>query len=583
MRSIDLSLKERLQLKAMTAANNANPSMEITAIRPQTPIFNSRFWQESVVSAGVTAVCTSVAVRRTGRLADRVYVAYVDSTGLLTVKYAALAYPVSSMTWHTVTTIAGCSACALEFDGTFIKAAYGKVEFRTSELPWLFYITAAGALMGGILGSEYTTLAETGVTAVTAVRGYAKPLWDIDAGLLVFFVVDGDIYYRSRVAEVWSDGAPIAFGPDVTWVYINAINTFDYRIVIQATDSTGALYELFSEPEGIGKKSIDNLEIVDVSATGELVDIIFWDATGNENIEITDISAAAALIYGLSPIPLAIQNIDNGTGDWGKYLTVRFDYPVYGLIGNAGQIVITDGNLAEYAGQTIEYVGTDFKTVKIGYTNFNGAYGTTCELKYTQGTMTGPAGELVSDFTFEFVPSNLSVPEPAVALSAYNIDNNQIVVVFDKTLDSASIAGNQTALTISGYEYTYFPGGALIAKAYTASATAEVSEDQTKMLITLLGSARMKAPIGNVAVAYAQASGLLTSFGALVQSFSLSFAPENITPVYNINDLENIEIANVSGTGTLSLITYRNAQVGPEKIEIASVSAAGTLTHIDDL
>ena len=204
MRSIDAALKARVLKIQQTLYNNAQPSMDIQALRPRTTIFHEKFWRETIVSNDVTATSTSIAIRKNGKLADRVYVAYV-SDGELIVKSAALTYPLANMAWQLETSITGCSCCSLAFDGQFTAVPNGRVEFRTDLIPWLFFTTSSGQLRAGILGGPYDSLIDSGVSAISAVRGFSSPLKDIDQGMLLFHIIDGSVYvirFRSEERRV---------------------------------------------------------------------------------------------------------------------------------------------------------------------------------------------------------------------------------------------------------------------------------------------------------------------------------------------------------------------------------------------
>jgi len=159
--------------------------------------------------------------------------------------------------------------------------------------------------------------------------------------------------------------------------------------------------------------------------------------------------------------------------------------------------------------------------------------------------------------------------------------SGSIKITFDKQITTESISS--TGFTITGYEPAWSPGGSLIQKTYTIKRI-DKAIDGLSITVYLNLSARMRYPINQVTVAYDGLLGNLQGpYGSIVESFSLSFTPINITPIFNPNDIENIEISNLAPTGTLYAITYTSAQNGTENIEIATLSATGTLIHIDDL
>jgi hypothetical protein len=271
--------------------------------------------------------------------------------------------------------------------------------------------------------------------------------------------------------------------------------------------------------------------------------------------------------------------------NWGRLVEVQFDYPITGIEGQAGQFKIIDGNNVQYAGQSIEYVGVDNKRIRIRYTDFNAAYGSQCILRYTPGTIQGPATALAT-FDFTFTPINLVPPAPAAPLSVSNSNSLTILVEFNGNVTSADWAVTKSAFSVTGFEYNYVPGGALQAKTYTISSVgyADGTGANKKLIaVTLTAAGRLKAPQGNVTVAYNQATGNLMSAGGAIVSFGLAFAPTGLTPVYaGVNDIEKIEITNITATGSLLTVTYSNTKED-EKIEITNVTATGTLTHINDL
>ena len=88
---------------------------------------------------------------------------------------------------------------------------------------------------------------------------------------------------------------------------------------------------------------------------------------------------------------------------------------------------------------------------------------------------------------------------------------------------------------------------------------------------------------GNLTVAYDATKGNLAGLGGPVESFSAIFMPTDLVSKPDVNDPENIEVANVTALGTLMLISYFDFQNGGEHIEISGISATGALTHVDDI
>lgn len=383
MRSIDATLQARIELAQQTLFNNANPQMDVQVTRPRTPITRAGFWQESIVTEDATAICTSVAVRRQVKNPTRAYVAYVTSGGTLVVKWADLSLAWESMVWTVAETISGCVACAVELDGSFVQAPRNRVEYLTDATPWLFYVTDAGALMGGPLGGTYETLVATNVTAVDAIRGVASLYKDVDQGLLVFYIINGAVYYREYINGSWESQLSVSLAP-ANAVRIKAERVFDWRIVLQVADNTGALYEVFSRMESSGWQSLERA--VTLSGAGvtstELINIDYADYT-QEDTAITLVGVGCITVLNMSiysPALRAAHNIATSTEDPenpGQY----YDDYGYRVVFEFNQCVI---NAAEYPGdfKLVDSYGSSWygqqavvedRFVIVTFTDFNNA------------------------------------------------------------------------------------------------------------------------------------------------------------------------------------------------------------------
>jgi len=169
-----------------------------------------------------------------------------------------------------------------------------------------------------------------------------------------------------------------------------------------------------------------------------------------------------------------------------------------------------------------------------------------------------------------------------MSLTPWNVaDGGYIKIEFTMPLTGA-VGGNESHFTVRWQEYDMVPGGTLITKEVTPLEThAGITE-----YIVILGMPALQRfinTVGNITVIY-DGGGTLSGIGGAIEPFSVSFAPHDLVPKPNQNDLENIEIANVSATGVLTRIYYSSYQEGAEHaVEIAGVSATAVLTYIGDL
>lgn len=570
MRYVDPSMRARLLTAQQTLYKNADPRAIVRLSRPTTALTNATFLERQIIDfANVTAV--SVAVRHKMHGTDRLYIGYI-SGGEMRVISAQASPAMSQHVWIDEGERMPATACALAFDGTMPKNRYGKIEFVTEDKPWIFWIS------GGALYAKHNgvteTLATENATAVTAVRAMWSDVGGFDFGLCVFFILSGAIYYRQYIDGAWLDAVPVSFGPSVTWAEITATRTWDYRVALQCKDTTGAIYELYTEFMGVAKQNTEHIDILDISAVGELIKVHYIDTAADEHINIAAISASGALIYGLSSVAKSARNIADGT-NWGALAEITFDHPLHDVAGNAPKFTLTDSAGTVFQGESIA-LSEDGLTLTVGFTDFNGAVGNVT-IAYAGGTIQSPAVAL-ADFTIAFTPQNLVPPvkDPATVTGITNADTSTIAISFTDAISCATLPALASAITVTGSEYDYVPGGTIAAKQYAVSAASI-----TGNTLTLTLANRMRAPVGNVTVAY-NGTGGLTSPGGQVVAFADPFVPTIPAPLNNPNDPEHINIANITASGALTKINYANTATDSH-VNIANITATGTLKHINDI
>lgn len=466
MRDINPELLARLQKSFQTAYENADPRAVVWISRPTTALTDNTFLEKQVILEGTSITDIAVAACHPVlyRPVTKIYVGYVDN-GIAHVKYATAAVSMPAHVWIDTGFSETASAIALEFDGTMPKDRRGRVEFVTEELPWVFWING-GVLYGKILGdTSVVTLASSNATDVFAIRGMWSEVGGFDFGLVVFFVLSGQLYYRQLINGVWMDAEYVSTcgGLDLSALTVTAIaamRTWDYRIVLQIRDSTGTVYELFSQFMGVGKQNVEHIEVKDIEAEGEITPITYRDAAENEHIQISGIGADGLLRLNISPAPSTVTNIDDGTGQWNTLIQVALDNPCTpaSVPSNYGAFSLTDESSGSFACSAAS-CSADGLTITLTFASFLSASGD-LTLSYTPGTITSPDLDMES-WSFTFTPTHLEKPD--------------------------------------GY------------------------------------------------------------------------------------DFEHVEITGISAAGTLTAITYTNAQNGGDHLEISGITASGTLTHIDDL
>lgn len=574
MREVNDKLAERLETSLQTKANNANPQTSLRISRPEVPFKDKDFLERTRIAKG-TITDSGVAVCHPKFLKpdDEIWVAYVQG-GKLKIKHTPNREVLSDGDWITYNWTDDAVACAICFDGKPKRNVQGIWEYLTDREPWAFWVTPEGKLKAKKctpLGAMVHTLAEANVTDVSVVRGPAgeRGLWDF--GLTVFFLMGGNLFYRQYIDDVWYDAELVQAGPSVTYSKISAFATWDYRVGVQILDTNGDLYELYTFTEGIGVRNVEHIDVsIKATAKNSLIEY-----TDSQTLEHLDVSATASgeLIYGLSSFPLEVHNVEDEDEDWGRAILIEMYCPCTG--GSPGEFVLRDSNNVRFNCESVECEGNYIKLV---FTNFNLAGTNQMTVTYTKGTLLSPATETDS-FSISFIPENLVPPQdpvPAYDSAEVDTDGEVITVTLTEDLITDDISNLTGNFSVSLYEYTFVPGGALEA---TTRSVDSISKGADNELILTLDTPNISSAIGNVTVHY-DGAGILEGAGGPVQAFDGTFTPVGLTWKGHQNDVEHLDVS-VTASGTLTKIYYHDTQE-LEHLDI-SATASATLTYIGDL
>lgn len=584
MRDIDGALKAKYESALQTAAAGADPSAVIWISRPTVPLTDPAFLDRVTVAeaAGLTACDVAVRRPRADREADRVYLAYLDQNGAH-VKFAATTVKFEDYVWTDGGFSApGASDVAIAFDGTMPKKADGTAQFVTAERPWVFWITG-GVLKGRILGLlGDTTLASANAEKVSAVRATWAEATGVDFGLVVFFTLNGSLYYRQLIGNEWKDAVPVTFGPPgVTWTDIRAFRTWDYRVGVQALGSDGKVYELFTQFQGLAKHSGEHIALDLSRARGALTAVKYTDTATDEHIAL---SVAAGAPYGglyRIGVPQLVfaENVADGA-DWGRVALFRFDRHLRAdeVAAQPTAFHIVDAYGRHFVAQAAE-LQPDGMTVALTFLNFNAAAGV-CSAQYVPGTVHSMADAALEAASFTFTPRNLvppSVPAPA-PVSVENDGDTQIVVTFDRAL-AGSLTGAASHFSALLSVPDYAPDGALHEETRTPVSVTASGSDTVILTFASGNLTDLTKSDGAITLIY-DGAGPLAGEGGPVYPFSETFTPDGLSPKYDQDDAEHIEL-DLTALGTLIRIYHTDA-AEREHIEL-SVAASGVLTHVNDL
>jgi hypothetical protein len=428
MRSIPESLKAKMMELAQTRANDADPRLEAIISRHVIPITDYNFWQTAQV-ADFTASRVSVSVSRPDyrRMPNKIYVAGIDS-GTARIYSAIFDGVHAPQTWTLELSIEGAVEISLAFVGRFKPYKRGRTEFYTTEeKPWIFFVDGSGILWAqhwddaankAQLGNTVTSCAATmGINSVENEWGY---------GLLVAWATEaGAVFYAQYFDGTWSDGIAVTAAP-ANVVEITISRVADWRIVFLVKDNTGATTAMFFRSIAISMSNWERIEVIAAEVTAGMTDVTYHNAPEDEKVEVADVSVANAWVYStLPPSPVQAYNIDDGAGNYGRYVLIKFLEDVYDFEGQAGTFKIADES-TEWIGVGIirrpGYEGLwNNDWLRIEFQDFNNLSGE-ATITYTPGTLSSGVTP-ANSFTISFTPTGLvpvNIP-PAVPVSISNI------------------------------------------------------------------------------------------------------------------------------------------------------------------
>ena len=432
MRSMSSTMRKKVASRIQTGENSMSASLWVG--RPTTPLTDDNFLEKQTVlySDNITKTSLAVCHPALSRGATHIYFAYIES-GEIKITRAYYTDIMERHEWEPVEFSEWAEDVALCFDGTMPKAPNGWIEFKTEQVPWVFWVLN-GALYGRKLDDpgDPVVLAEANCSAVSAVRAMWSSYGSFDFGLVVFFLLNGQLYYRQLINGEWMDAEVVSFGPDgVKWEALAAFRTWDYRVGVQLKSTDGAFYEMFTQFMGIGKQNTEHIEIKNVMADGSMTELAQTDTKTTEHIEITGIDTGVLYggLYSLGQpvmrsadnIPIAVEVDGEHVENYGLHITVRFAAHLNpdSVAENLSAFVMRDSNGKAFTAVAAETAnGLDWVFT---LPDFNNAMGD-CTVSYTPGTLYTMAGTVAESTSVTFTPENLtpSAVEAPKILEVYN-------------------------------------------------------------------------------------------------------------------------------------------------------------------
>ena len=408
MRSIPETLRRKVASRIQTGENGMSASLWVG--RPTTPLVDPDYLEKQVIlqSGNITKTSVAVCHPHLSKSATHVYFAYIES-GEIRVIRTSYKDIMEDHEWEPVEFSKFADDVSLCFDGTMPKSPSSWVELKTDTIPWVFWCKD-GALYGCKLDAPDQTiiLAPAGCFAVSAVRAMWSANNVFDFGLVVFFLLQNNLYYRQLIGGVWMDAELVSAGPsEMLWQDLAAFRTWDYRVGVQLKSTTGRIYELFTQFMGIGKQNVDYVEVSRIKALTELIPIKYHDTLSHDNVALSSVTAGAPYggLYSLDvPKMIVASNLNDGNGDWGKIVSIDFDnYLVAQQVAeNHANFALVDSNGDCFTPMSA-ILSESGLTVDLEFMDFNEAYGL-CEIQYNPGTLHSMAGTQVEFTSRHFYP-----------------------------------------------------------------------------------------------------------------------------------------------------------------------------------
>lgn len=481
----------------------------------------------------------------------------------------------------------GGSAVSLAFDGVMQMGADEKIEFITETKPWVFWVNN-GALYGKKLGDTGAgiILAVANCIDVSAICATDSAVSSFNFGLIVFFVLAGTLYYRQLISGVWMDGVPVSYAP-TNIVEIAAFRTWDHRVGVQMKTEDGKIHEIYTQYMGIGKRSTEHIDISTVKATGRFVPILHHDTSETEHVSIGDVTALGKSTWGLSSVPIKVENLDDGAGNYGFYVKIHLDYPVTNVDGTYTRFKMADSVGIKYICDDA-YADDDGMSIVLRFMNFNLSEGNDLTVTYTAESphILCPAANFNS-FEYTFTPIGLKrpdipVPEPVRGwVTATN--GTGLAIEFTQDIIGPTVVNNEDNFTVSFHTYDFVPGGTLIDVTRTVTSIGVDGTDNRKLHLGFDSGVTnsLQNCVGEITVAYA--NGTIYGEGGPVADFEITFTPDDMEVKHNPNvETGHVEIGDVVAVGNLIEVVYHDTN-DAENISIAEINAEGVLTHINDL
>lgn len=141
---------------------------------------------------------------------------------------------------------------------------------------------------------------------------------------------------------------------------------------------------------------------------------------------------------------------------------------------------------------------------------------------------------------------------------------------------------SSNGFTVTGMQYATSPQGVAELNDFRVRKITK-SPDEKSIYVWLWLDDRLKYPVDQINVAYDKSVGnLVGTQSAQVESFSLTFAPTNLTPFFHPHNAENIDVT-LSHENELIHIYYQYYQSAGDETITTTLTHANIVIHVNDI
>ncbi len=329
----------------------------------------------------------------------------VVSGGICSLYFSEYRSDIKKHKFFKVEELGPAVACAIGHDGELITTSEFKEVIVTDNKPLVFWIGLDGSLNCKNMNTgAVEILVSSGCTDVCCINATRNKEDSLDYGFLVTYISGGTVWIKQLVDGVWLTEKAVPL-PDNTYISVSIVRTWDYRVIVSATDTTGRNLRIYSNYQGLGKRLKEKVEV---------------KATLNQ-----------AVYPKNPPVMIHAKNVPHGN-NYGKIIQIIFDMPLHSNDIDLDLFTITDGILSQkpesaiILNNCVTLTFFDFNRMKgditVSYENDDDPYYHECPYIYNTNFIALRDGDIT------FTPIGLVDPNP------FQIENINVSASLDENI-----------------------------------------------------------------------------------------------------------------------------------------------------